>query len=87
MVATKRGIAQKCKMDTREEVTEDEEAIWLWEKGPLGGFSAESLMYTISFFFSGFKLANIPGEGVLPHKNDGGFVVSFRGLNLCVGAA
>ena len=25
--ATKRGIAQKCKMDTCEEITEDEEAI------------------------------------------------------------
>ena len=25
--ATKCGIAQKCKMDTREEITEDEEAI------------------------------------------------------------
>jgi len=32
--ATKCGIAQKCKMDTREEITEDEEAI-LWEKGLL----------------------------------------------------
>ena len=50
MVATKCGIAQKCKMDSREEITEDEEAIWLWEKGPLGGFSAELLMYTIYFY-------------------------------------
>ena len=44
--ATKCGIAQKCKMDTREEITEDEEAI-LWGKGFLGGYSAESLMFTI----------------------------------------
>ena len=36
-------------MDTREEITEDEEAI-LWEKGLVGGFSAESLMYTIYFY-------------------------------------
>ena len=30
MVATEYRIAQKCKMDTREEITEDEEAIWNW---------------------------------------------------------
>ena len=36
-------------MDTREEITEDEEAI-LWKKGLVGGFSAESLMYTIYFY-------------------------------------
>ena len=48
--ATKRGIAQKCKMDPREQITEDEEAIFL-EKGLLGGHSAESLMYTIYFYY------------------------------------
>ena len=47
--ATKCGIAQKCQMDSREEITEDEEGI-LWEKGLLGGHSAESLMYTIYFY-------------------------------------
>ena len=47
--ATKCGIAQKCKMDSREEITEDEEGI-LWEKGLLGGHSAESLMYTMYFY-------------------------------------
>ena len=36
-------------MDTREEITEDEEAV-LWEKSLLGGFSAESFMYTILFY-------------------------------------
>ena len=40
--ATKCEIAQKCKMDTREEITEDKEVI-LWEK-------AESLMFTIYFY-------------------------------------
>ena len=34
--ATKCGIAQKCQMDSREEITEDEKGI-LWEKGLLGG--------------------------------------------------
>lgn len=29
---TKCGIAQKCQMDSRKEITEDEEGI-LWEKG------------------------------------------------------
>ena len=47
--ATKCGIAQKCQMDSREEITEDEEGI-LWEKGLLGRHSAESLMYTIYFY-------------------------------------
>ena len=47
--ATKCGIAQKCQMDSREEITEDEEGI-LCEKGLLGGDSAESLMYTIYFY-------------------------------------
>ena len=59
--ATKFGIAQKCKMDTREETTWDEEAI-LWGKGLLGGFSAESLMYELFIFitknFLVFELAN-----------------------------
>ena len=32
--ATKFGIAQKCKMDTRKETTEDDEAI-LWGNGLL----------------------------------------------------
>ena len=36
-------------MDTREEITEDEEGI-LREKGLLGGHSAESLMHTIYFY-------------------------------------
>ena len=49
--ATKCGIAQKCQMDSREEITEDEEGI-LWEKGLLGGHSAESLMY-IMYFYKG----------------------------------
>ena len=47
--ATKCGIAQKCPMDTREEIIEDEEGI-LWEKGLLGGHSAESSMHTIYFY-------------------------------------
>ena len=41
--------ATKCQMDSREEITEDEEGI-LWEKGLLGGHSAESLMYTMYFY-------------------------------------
>ena len=67
MVATKGGIAQKCKMDYREEITEDEEAIWLWEKGPLRGFSAELLMYTI-YFYNGKLFGLHPGE----HPREGG---------------
>ena len=59
--ATKFGIAQKCKMDIREETTQDEEAI-LWGKGLLGGFSAESLMYESFIFitekFLVFELTN-----------------------------
>ena len=52
MVATKCGIAQKCKMDTREEITEDEEAIWNWcdcvKKAPLEDFQL-SHWYTTLF--------------------------------------
>ena len=33
---TKCGMAQKCKMDTGEKITEDEEAI-LWEKALMEG--------------------------------------------------
>ena len=49
------GIAQKCKIDTREEITEDEEAV-SWEKGLLGRFSAESLMYILFIFNYNGKL-------------------------------
>lgn len=56
--ATKCGIAQKCQMDSREEITEDEEGI-LWEKGLLGRHSAESLFIFITANFSVFELANI----------------------------
>ena len=44
--ATKCGIAQKCQMDSREEITEDEEGI-LWEKGLLGGHLAVIDVYYI----------------------------------------
>ena len=79
MVATKCGIAQKCKMDTRDEITEDEEAIWNWydcgKKALLEDFQLSH--WCILFIFITvnvlvFELANTPGEGVLPHKNDGG---------------
>ena len=47
--ATKCGITQKRQMDSHEEITEDKEGL-LWEKGLLGGHSAEALMYTIYFY-------------------------------------
>lgn len=58
--ATKCGIAQKCKKEAREEITEEEEAI-LWEKGLLGGHSAESLMNTI-YFYNGKMFGLRAGE-------------------------
>ena len=46
----------------------DMKLIWLWEKGPLGGFSAESLMYTTYFYngkLFGLRAGEHPG-GTLP---------------------
>ena len=78
MVATKCGIAQKCKMDTREEITEDEGATWNWcdcgKKALLEDFQLSHwciLFIFITVNVSVFKLANTPWEEVLPHKNDG----------------
>ena len=45
-------------MDSREEITEDEEGI-LWEKGLLGGHSDGTLFIFITANFSVFELANI----------------------------
>lgn len=47
--ATKCGINLMSKKEIREEITEQEEAL-LWEKGLLGGKTAECLMHTLYFY-------------------------------------
>ena len=46
--ATKSGVAVACKKEDRKEVTAEEESL-LWEKGLLGGTTAESLIHTVCF--------------------------------------
>ena len=47
--ATRCGIALLSKKETREEINDEEEAV-LWEKGLLGGQTAESLLHTLYFY-------------------------------------
>jgi hypothetical protein len=47
--ATKCGIALLSKKESREEINDEEEAV-LWEKGLLGGQTAESLLQTLYFY-------------------------------------
>ena len=47
--ATTCGIAEASKKAERTEITDEEEKT-LWEKGLLGGLTAESLLHTIYFY-------------------------------------
>jgi len=47
--ASRCGIAEMSRRESRSEITEDEERI-LWDKSLLGSHSAESLLYTVYFY-------------------------------------